>query len=277
MLLGLAGDRGAVSCVDEARSAGLRLALDGAPGRAGHRAQDRRTPRPEHAGFLAGDGGEAPAQEPLVVAGQAHDGRSQRLRDVGRVETPPHAHLEHGHVHSRAAEVVEGRGGQRLEVGGMRRDDAGGHEAFGGAADAAHRPVEGGVRDEPIVDGDPLVNAHEVGGGIAADAEARRPERGVDVGHDRPFAVGPGDEKRRVGAFGTSEGFGERPHRLEAELDAESDAGGEIGGGRPCAGARHPEESSGGGGRRRSCLEGCGTDSRRLADAGHELQRTRRR
>ena len=154
--------------------------------------------------------------------------RGERLDDVRGVEAAAEAHLEDGHVHALPAEVGEGGGGEHLEERGVRLQDAPADEALGRVAHVPHGAREVAVADLAAVHGDPLVDPHEVGRRVAAGAQARGAQHGVAVGGHRALAVGAGDEERRVGALGVAHLGDEGAHRLEAELDAEADAAGEV-------------------------------------------------
>ena len=223
--------RDAGAGLDQARAHGGRIQGDGFVrfGRKG--TQHGGASRAEHAGLLVGDGAERRAEVGLVVLLDAHDGGGQRRDDVGRVEPPSHPDLQHRHVHALAAEVVEAGGGEDLEVGGMGGDRARADEALGGAAHALDRGLERGRSHVAPAHRDALVDAHQVGRGVAAHHEARRAERGIGVGHDRSLPVGAGHEQRRERALGMLQFFAERPHRLQTELDAETDATRQVGGG----------------------------------------------
>ena len=130
-----------------------------------------------------------------MVLLDADDRGSERLGDVGRVEAAAHADLEHGHVHARAAEVVEGGGGEHLEVRGVGGDRARADQARGRATDAVDGGLERGGTDVPPPHRDALVDVDEMGRGVAPDGEARGAQGGVGVGHDRALSVGARDEQ----------------------------------------------------------------------------------
>ena len=128
-----------------------------------------------------------------MVEVDADDRGGDGLHDVGRVEPAAEARLEDGHVHALAAEVREGGGGRHLEEGRVRLEDPAADEPLGRVAHRAHRDREVAVGDLAPVHRDPLVHAHEVGGGVAAGAQARGAQRRVAVGRDRALAVRAGD------------------------------------------------------------------------------------
>ena len=223
-----ADEAGAPPRLHHPRADGPCARPDGPARLGGQRADHARPPLSQDTRFLARDRGERPAQVHLVVEVDADDGGGDGLHDVGRVEPPAEARLEDGHVHALAAEVREGGGRRHLEEGRVRLEDPAADEPLGRVADGAHRDREVVVGDLAPVDGDPLVHAHEVGRGVAAGAQARRPQRGVAVGRDRALAVRAGDEQRRVRALGVAHLGDERPHRLEPELHPEPHPSGEV-------------------------------------------------
>ena len=171
-----------------------------------------------------------------MVEVDADDRRRHGVRHVGGVEPAAEAHLDDGHVDARPAEVREGGGGQHLEEGGVRVEDAAAHEARRRVPHRPHRPREVAVRDRAAVDRDPLVDAHEVGRRVAAGAQARGAQDRVAVGRDRALAVRARDEQRRARALGVPHLGHERAHRLEPELHPEAhplrevEAGDAVGG-----------------------------------------------
>jgi hypothetical protein len=97
-----------------------------------------------------------------VVEVDAHDRRGRGLGDVGGVQSPTEADLEHGDVDLLAAEVCERRGRQHLEEGRVRAQHPPRDEPRRRVPYLAHGPREVGVGDRPAVDRDPLVHPHEV-------------------------------------------------------------------------------------------------------------------
>ena len=84
--------------------------------RLSHPADSRSRPF-EDAGFLGSDRPQGIAQLPDVVEGNAGDDREHRVHDVRRVESPPHADLEHDRLHLPAGKMQEAHGRRDLEEG----------------------------------------------------------------------------------------------------------------------------------------------------------------
>ena len=98
-----------------------------------------------------------------MIECDADDRGGDRVGHVRGVETRAEADLEHGDVDVLAAEVHEGGGGERFEERGVGGEGAAADESLGGGAYGAHRDLEVVVGHVPPVDGDALVDAHEVG------------------------------------------------------------------------------------------------------------------
>jgi hypothetical protein len=120
----------------------------------------------------------------FVVARQRHDGRSQRILRVCGVESASHAHLEHRNLDARAAEMLERRRRQHLEVGRLLGNAAGAGQALGRLAHATHGASQGRVRDVAPIHRDPLVDADQVRRGVAPGPQATGAQRGVNVRRD---------------------------------------------------------------------------------------------
>ncbi len=218
------GDDDVREGVDEPCPLGAGAARDDPAGRRREWAEDGGAAAAQDAGLLTGDGRQAVAEKGLVVESDRDDGRGQGLRHVGRVETAAHADLEDRHVDARPAEVDERRGGDRFEVGRMRREGAGRDEAIGRGAHFAHSPRQRRRGERPAVHRDALAEAHEVRRRVAPDPQAGGAERGVHVGDHRALAVGAGHEERGVGPLGMVQGRHEDADGFEPELDAEAGA-----------------------------------------------------
>ena len=163
-----------------------------------------------------------------MVEVDADDRRGERLRHVGRVEPAAEPDLEHRDVDAPPPEVRERRGRQHLEEGGVSLEHAAAHERGRRVAHVAHRAREVALADGVAVHRDPLVDPDEVRRRVAPRAEPRRAQHRVAVGRDRALAVRAGDQQRGIRALGVAHLRHERTHRLEAELDPETDALGEV-------------------------------------------------
>ena len=106
-----------------------------------------------------------------------------------------------------AGEVIEGHGGQTFEVGGVRRESAGGEQLFDNGKDAVEGGGEIGVGDVSAVDADALVDALEVRRGIKTSAQAGSAKDGVEKSGGGTFAVGAGNMDTGHSAVGIAESF----------------------------------------------------------------------
>ena len=207
---GLTIERDLGGCVDQSgaadRGAAVEFAFD----------FRRRTPGQalaagsHHAGFLARNRRQGPAELLRVVAGDLGDHTEHGVRDVRRVETAAQADLEDGRVDLVCREVEPGRGGETLEVGRRRRS--------GGSERASEVGSEFGLGDRLAVDAEALLDVLEVGGGVEAAAvtgggQERRQRRAR-----RALAVRARDQDRGYSPLGIAEGAEEVADRVEAEL-----------------------------------------------------------
>jgi hypothetical protein len=130
--------------------------------------------------------------------------------DVGRVEPPAEADLDHAGVGGGAGESEEGGGGRYFEEG--RRYALGGIEHF---------LQQGGeilVLDELAGEPDPLVEADQVRAREDMRRKACRFDGGAQESAGRSLAVGPGDvEDRGHAALGMAEASEQGRHPLQAE------------------------------------------------------------
>src|SRR5262245_32934094 len=78
-------------------------------------ATDGRPACLDDARFLEGDFRQRVAEHLHVIEADAGDNRDERLADVGRIETPAEANLDHGEIDLAANEVKEAEGGADFE------------------------------------------------------------------------------------------------------------------------------------------------------------------
>ncbi len=135
------------------------------------------------------------------------------VEDVRRVEPPADPHFHDGNLDARPPEELEGRDGERLEVGrapvGRSRD----------GRDEGEGVVERRGRNVGVVDPDPLRDADEVGRRVEARPDAGGPEDRGKGGRGRPLAVGPGDQGGAEGPFRVPERGEKGPRPVEAGAD----------------------------------------------------------
>ena len=139
---------------------------------------------------------------------------------VRRVHAAPHPDLDDGEIALAVAEVLERDCGRDLEerrmvhaVGARHRLDRRLHAR----PDAQDVPVG----DRLPVHADPLVEPHEVRGGVQSDVVARLLQGGRRIRADGPFPVRPGDVDRPEAAMGIADERQEPPDVVEPELDPE--------------------------------------------------------
>ena len=126
----------------------------------------------------------------LLHVVQPHGGDHRRLRhvdDVGGVQLPAHAHLQHHDLAVFLPEILHGQGGYQLE---LRR---GVLHGVGVGLDTFGQLRQGLVRDLPPVHLHPLVEAVDEGGGVEANPVTGVFQNRRQHGGGGALAVGTGD------------------------------------------------------------------------------------
>ena len=183
----------------------------------------------EDAGFLTGDLLQRVPQKPLVIEIDRGNGRRHRAHDVGRVEPPAEADLEHGDVDRRAAEQFERRGGGHLEERRLNLKRALGSQPFDRVADLRDDRRQLAAVDGPAVNRKPFGEVDQVRGGVAGGAMTGGPQRRVDHGDDGTLPVRAGDVNRPEGPLGMAEPRHECRDIFQPELDPEAFEAEEVG------------------------------------------------
>jgi len=138
---------------------------------------------------------------------------------VGGVEPPAHPRFDRGDVNALPREPKQPERRHALEE--RRRGTTVLLDARRGVFDLREQRVERAVRDVRAVDLEPLVELHEVRGGVEARFEPRRLQHRGDERRDRALAVRPRDVHDAETALGVAETFEQRERRLETGLDPE--------------------------------------------------------
>ena len=153
----------------------------------------------------------------LLDVVQAHGGDHRRLRradDVGGVQLPAHARLQHHDVALLLEEVLHGQGGDELELrGGVLHGVGVGLDAFG-------QLRQDGVGNLLPVDLHPLVEAVDEGGGVEARPVPGPLQNGGQHGGGGALAVGPGDVDEFQLFMGAAQFAQQLPGPLQAQLAA---------------------------------------------------------
>ena len=131
----------------------------------------------------------------------------RRGADGGGVVAAAQPHLEHGHVHRLAREVVEGQRRRRLEHAGVQPRDE--------RPERLHPVGERVLGDGRAVHADPLAEGDEVRRGVETDATALGPEDRGQHGGNGALAVGAADLRDGVRALGPAERVQQRLDSLE--------------------------------------------------------------
>ena len=151
--------------------------------------------------------------KPMVVMAQ-----QSGLHDVGAIEAPAEADLDDGPVRALHGEVLEGQGGEHLEVGGG---------AVGGGLVHALGVHVGRMRRTPAmnslggdhasVDADALAVRDQVGRGEQAGALAGAAQQLGGGPGGAALALGAGDVEDVVAAFGVAEGRQQVRHAAQVQ------------------------------------------------------------
>ncbi len=151
---------------------------------------DERHARLGDARLLGGDLGDCVAEERLMVDAELGDAADQRRGDdVGRVQPAAKADFDDAGIGRMFGKGKEGHRRRHLEEA---RPDV--------ARNIEHAGEIGGqriIRDQRSVQPDPLIEAHQMGGGEHMDAAPFRLQRGAQEGAGRAFAVGARDMEHR--------------------------------------------------------------------------------
>ena len=178
---------------------------------------DEHSARLEDPDLFPGDRRARGAQDFRMLERDVGDDCDLAIDDVGRIEPSAQADFDHRPLALRFGENDKGGGGEKVEPGGVGGRRAGLARGLVGV----ERPIQG-AREGRLVDivslnANPLGDALNMGGGVAADTKASVRQRRLDQSRDRPFAFCARDMDRAKRLLRVTETSGEIPHRLEAD------------------------------------------------------------
>ena len=155
---------------------------------------DRRSRPLEDSGFLGGDRTQGAAQLPDVVEGDAGDDREHGVNHVRRVESPPHADLEHDGPNLPAGKMQEPHGRRDLEEGWspmVKQVRIVQLELLDDDADLVHQLGQLARRGRSAVDAEALLQAVQMRRTVQSGTKPGGRERGRHHRGRRAFAFGP--------------------------------------------------------------------------------------
>ena len=157
---------------------------------------------------------------PMVHADRG-DGRGCRSDDVGRVEAPAEADLDHCRLDTCAPKHLEGHRRRDLEECRRHGQRAGRLQPIGHTEHVVCCLLECVRVNRRVIDDEALGEVDEVRGDVSGSANALRPQRAVGERRDRPFAVCPGDVQRGEAPLRMPKRRAQRLHVLQTQFDPE--------------------------------------------------------
>ena len=133
-----------------------------------------------------------------MIEAEGGDDGHLGMDDVGGVQPPPQAHLQHGDVHPLLGQVEEPQGGGDLEGGDPL-------DLIHQGPEPLHQGHHLVFADQAIVDADPLAVGVKVRGGVKRGAVAGGPQDGGDHGCRGAFSLGAGDVDGGIAAMGVAQ------------------------------------------------------------------------
>ena len=144
--------------------------------------------------------------------------RDARVSDVGRVQAPAHAHLEHHKGHPRAGEVQESRSGQVLKETGTLGQRLFAEKPVHRLPDFGEGPGKVLVRDFTAIHPDSFIDANQVRRRVEPRVVARLLENARQNGRRGAFAIRARDNGCRILSLRVAERGQDGLNRLQAEL-----------------------------------------------------------